>query len=347
MVEFFGSMKLTDPGWPSGVLEVANLETRTNGSRGDRHWLGYRGDTAKFQAALNMFARIYTPGLTLVLESTALEGRAPRACDWSIIVWVPADWHRMHSGPHSIYRAHRVGQPAPAPRLTVHLGTSAVDWSQVSVPSGLRVLDQREKVDGRESPAPFRGRVIDVNTGKGLANASIELIGKGVHDLSFAQGSTGPKGRFKFRVLPGDYWLQTSAPGFVTRRVEASVVRGSDGETQIALSPVGRLIGVVTQPDGTPARGARVQLTLSLGVDGDAYVRPERLQVVTDGDGRFELSPVPSGYARLIVFHDSGTISRGDFRTAHRVFPNSIGEEERTRQEVLWPREVCLQLEPK
>ena len=91
LIEVFGAERLADPGWPSGVLEVANLKTRYGGIigppfGGGRYTLNYRGNTAQLEETLRLFARIDVPGLAVVLEDAVPAGKDPPGA-WSMVAW--------------------------------------------------------------------------------------------------------------------------------------------------------------------------------------------------------------------------------------------------------------------
>src|SRR5687767_2173946 len=69
-----GNDPVSDRGWPTGALPVANLKTRIAWTEGPPFGGGqwtfyYRGGTAQLQEAITHFARIDAPELDLFLHS--------------------------------------------------------------------------------------------------------------------------------------------------------------------------------------------------------------------------------------------------------------------------------------
>src|SRR6185503_13736688 len=68
-----GNDPVNDHNWPAGSLDLANLKTRVGWWEGPPFGGGqwtflYRGDAAALQAAIDLFGKINTPELTLVVH---------------------------------------------------------------------------------------------------------------------------------------------------------------------------------------------------------------------------------------------------------------------------------------
>ncbi len=126
------------------------------------------------------------------------------------------------------------------------------------------------------------GRVLD-EAGRPLAGATVLADHEGGVRLAAAD----PEGRFEFTVT-GMAVLEARIPG---RRPESRVVAPSETSVEIRLLATGRVVGTVRRAaDGTLAPGVPVHLASAAG---------DRLESVTDADGRFEFPEAPPGETAL------------------------------------------------
>ena len=161
-----GNDPVQDMGWPEGSLAVANLTTRVvlwDGPMGDAALrFAYRGDARAFQDALDHFARIESPERVLVVHegpdtlSFLKDEKDPKSdgrYDWKFTVYSPEEFERQRdrAGPRrrvviddAAAKAGRKG--APAPQIDVYIGGAppdqGIDWSLVTVPDGVKVIDR-------------------------------------------------------------------------------------------------------------------------------------------------------------------------------------------------------------
>lgn len=191
-----GSDPMTDPGWPFGVLKLANLPSRVSWWEGPpfgggEYHLEYTcKGTDEFNEALQMFAAIQIPKLTRTVMSTTgeilaesqarlpllvvHEGQGPQQrfsgtgnagekagpIVWTTTVWVPANWYQLFNHPKSHWESSHPNfrQPVPVPQIDVYVGKgSSIDWDKVKVPQNVRVIDKRGKT---ASSQPAHGGVI-------------------------------------------------------------------------------------------------------------------------------------------------------------------------------------------
>jgi hypothetical protein len=177
--------------------------------------------------------------------------------------------------------------------------------------------------DGR-----VRGRVVDAS-GRGVPGLTIELtVPAGLDDSSGPErirALTGQDGRYELRQIPPGRYIvgintQRAADAPVPfPRIFHPGVEALDGATRVALTggqqtEIGDLVlprairhvaisGVVLDPDGTPARDARVFLKGSAETD---YILGE--PAVTDASGRFMLTAFDGFQYRLFAERiDAGT----------------------------------------
>src|SRR2546430_16842013 len=102
-----GNAPVHDNHWPAGALEVANLKSRVGWWEGPpfgggQHCFLYRGDTATFQTALDLFAKIKSPELKLAVHEgpqhnqflqEPKDRKSDDRVDWSFTVWNPQRWN--------------------------------------------------------------------------------------------------------------------------------------------------------------------------------------------------------------------------------------------------------------
>src|SRR5688572_15205648 len=290
-----GNEPVGDNNWPAGAVDVANLKTRVG------YWEGpplgggqlnflYRGATADFQAALELFARIKAPELRLVVhegphESPFLRNdqdeKVETRVDWSFTVWNPASWHRLYNNPKSTFAA---GDPSGAfrsavepPRIDVYVGVGGgIDWARVKVPANVRVTDERASSAGYAAGtgSVVRGDVYDMVTSKPVAGARIRVArytGKNYEDV--ASGHADADGHFEVtKVPPGSHRVEASADGYAPR-VLGYDAYGTDTlkEFTVYLAPAARMTATVTDTAGKPVAGVTVRADDIMGPDGGGY----------------------------------------------------------------------------
>src|SRR6476469_3914114 len=191
-----GNDPVSDHNWPAGTLDLANLKTRVGWWEGPPFGGGqwtflYRGDTTALQAAVDLFGKINTPELTLVVhegpaDSTFLKDeKDPKSSDkydWSFTVWDPRSFNHLYNNPKSVFSADdpngnfRRGSVEP-PRMDVFVSAN-LNWSAINVPKTVKVTDQRASANGykAEAGSVMRGIVYDMVTSKPLAGASICIM---------------------------------------------------------------------------------------------------------------------------------------------------------------------------
>lgn len=187
-----GNKPTKDRNWPQGTLALANMKIRLGWwegppfGGGQTHFL-YRGKTEDFAKALGHFGRIVAPRKELIIRDGKKysfwlkEKDKPEAhrIDWRFIVWTPDNWYRLYNNPTSTFMADTVPhfrKPVDPPRLEVYLNGS-IDWSKISVPKGLTVIDQRLASNGFDTSdgAVLRATVFDMQSSKPIENAKLVL----------------------------------------------------------------------------------------------------------------------------------------------------------------------------
>ncbi|HEV3339076.1 MAG TPA: carboxypeptidase-like regulatory domain-containing protein [Pirellulales bacterium] len=326
----FGNDPVADAGWPTGSLEVANLKSRVGWWEGPPFGGGmyvflYREkDTAAFNQGLAKFADIKSRKLELVIHDGPQEsfwlrdhqkppGEAqPKAqVDWTFTVWRPESWHRLYNDPRTNFASDQreFRQPVDPPRVDVYVGQGKIDFSQVTVPDGVTVRDERRSAGAGKADAGsvFAGRATDIRTGKPVAGAEVEAVksvarpqgGYEVQRLASAVADDGGNYRLE-GVDPGAIALQIRADGFASRSV--SLERDAPAAHRVIdveLSPQAVISGRVLDESGEPLAGVIVSPTTALAIDGRGYASPGYRKAETDREGRFELGDLPAGFAQL------------------------------------------------
>lgn len=142
-----------------------------------------------------------------------------------------------------------------------------------------------------------RGRVINTDTGKPVAEASIRgeishPIPPGWDDQpengwSFAGwGETNKAGEYSIELAAGLARVSYFGDALVAEQAEYEVQVAADGSTvipEIRVHAIPKVVGVVLKPDGTPAARMVVRLR--------GFPPAQSQPVLTDAAGRFEIQP--------------------------------------------------------
>jgi hypothetical protein len=343
LIEFsVGNDPITDGGWPAGSLAVANLEERIAfwvgpPFGGGQHNFIYRGGTADFQQALDLFAKVDAPERILVVHEGPEElvflknDKDPKVdprYDWSFTVWNREQYDRLYNDPGSVFLSRdpsgNFRKPVSPPLIDVYVGGApagaGVDWAQVRVPDGIKVVDERASAHGYPAAAGsvVRGRVTDLGgrlkrAVPPVAGARLVVAKYGGQERSYdevASATAGPDGRFELTgVPPGDYRLHVEADGFVPR-VLGYVSFGKDtfkDYPSVALARATTMAGTVTDDTGKPLRDIVVRADSIMSEDGLGYLPPGEVEATTDASGRFTLARLPKGrcvlHARAKGYH--------------------------------------------
>ncbi|MEM7308449.1 MAG: carboxypeptidase-like regulatory domain-containing protein [Planctomycetota bacterium] len=158
---------------------------------------------------------------------------------------------------------------------------------------------------------PLRGRVVDAD---GAPITQFRIHGAQGADAMFGVGAeyrTWPfedeDGRFAIEDLePGTWELSASADGFSaseTRPFEAPVPEGAE-ELVFALAPSASIEGLVVDPYGAPAPGAKVSLELELAAMMRAMSTGGIPEVRCDAEGRFRMEDLDAGSLNLVASLD-------------------------------------------
>ncbi len=332
-----GGEPIQDHGWSSGCVEVANLATRFGWwegppfGGGEYHFLYRCQNTGEFNQALEKFAAIEAKRLELVVHNGPkkdfiVDGRV----DWTFVVWIARNWDSLNNNSRNFYRlpdsgstkpVHKARGTMPVPRVDVYLGAdNPIIWKDVKVPANVVVIDRRP---GSVAPqfadkGLVRGKVFDLETKKPIAGARVLLLervqsteagtGRSVRPASSGQEwktvkdvTTNARGLCQIGEVPlGSYDVSVSAKGYVSVDLERYDNTPAECyEFEVGLLRPFSISGIVTDAKGAPLQGVGVQAGDFVGPDGSEYPHQADSPVLTDAQGRFEISDLPKGFASI------------------------------------------------
>lgn len=320
-----GNDPVRDNNWPAGSLELANLKSRVGWWEGPpfgggEHCFLYRGDTAGFQTALELFAKIKSPELRLVVHegpqrSSFLKDpkdvKSDDRYDWSFTVWNPESWNRLYNNPNTTFSAQDPNggfrNSVDPPRLDVFIGGApqgqGIDWKQVKIPSNVKVEDERASANGYAagSGSVVRGDIFDMTTSKPVGGAKVLLEKSGGGEEVITANADG---HFEKSGIPeGSYTVVAQGEGYAPRMVGyASFGKDTLRQFTIRLCPPGAIKGRLIDTGGKPVANATVRADNLMAVDGKGYLPPGKVETTTDADGRFELKNLPRGFCEPFAY---------------------------------------------
>jgi large repetitive protein len=183
------------------------------------------------------------------------------------------------------------------------------------------------------------GHVVNAQTGDFIAGATIRLFPLTVRTTPDSPtASTQADGSFRFDSLrPGQYMLLPEKDGFVAPpgRALPTVNVSSDlvsPDVQIPLLPAGGIAGKVTNQDGMPVPGARVQAFFVPQTGRIARLQASRAESTTDKEGHYLLFKLDPGNYFLLAAPDvKGTRQRADgYSLVDTFFPEGLSIDEAT-----------------
>jgi hypothetical protein len=331
----FGNDPVPDHDWPDGSLAIANHKSRLGWWEGPPFGGGqytflFRGDAKAFNEALELLARINTPAVELhihrgphesfwLVDREEAGGQKPQAndkkenaaankkrdprIDWSFTVWTPRSFHNLYNNPTSLFSSDRPDfrRAVPAPKIDVYVGGGLIDWKDVSVPKGIKVVGPSADAIENSDRARLKLQVYDMISSKPVKDARLRLIASGADgQKEVATATANEKGVIELDdIAPGTYDLRIEAEGYAPRALGwEQLEQGGVKDVSTELSPQTTITGRVITSKDQPVAGANVHTFVLLGIDGRGYAMPSRAEVTTDENGKFEMK-LPAGYVQL------------------------------------------------
>jgi hypothetical protein len=324
-----GNNPIRERAWPKGAVDVANLKSRIAWWEGPPYGGGewhfeYRGDTATFNEALKVFARVRAPKLRLVV----LDGKAQsfwlnsnrdadknEPMDWTLTVWEAERFNRLFNNPKTTFGSdsENFRQDVPVPEITVYTGGS-IDWSGVEVPKGIEVDDRRLEAHGYKlsDGVVIQATAWDITNSRPIENAElvverIEPDPAGGYQYPEAiRVSANAEGKIVLKGSPAG-WTQIilRADGYAPKIINYA----RDDQPRwyshdVKLAKAIRVTGTVVGENGAAVAKANVRIDDVVGSDGKGYRTSRELKAVSDDQGQFTIENVPSGFGRFRAYAD-------------------------------------------
>lgn len=155
----------------------------------------------------------------------------------------------------------------------------------------------------QQPPGSVEGRITNVETGDGISGVTVRLIPVGRRGAQGSDFSTTSQndGSFRFdSISPGNYFLMVNQSNFASPSgaQQRSYIRVDPAQAvrdiAVQLSPMGRIRGKVTDDNGDPVYGARVEAFLTYSLRGKTQLRRVS-QTTTDEQGKYMLKAQGAG----------------------------------------------------
>jgi hypothetical protein len=320
-----GNTPMKDPGWPKGAAAVFNNQARTSHLVGPDHGYytaEYIGDATTLGTVLADFASVKANSRRLVVRDGVRSSAFKHKIDWVFNVWVPMAWERPTGG--AVTRTFfRDPDECPSPEIIVYTGGN-VRWSEVAVPTGIKVIDERLEAHGfpLADGIVLEGKVVDLATQQPIIARISALAptskGEGADDyLTLVETVTDAEGRWVLKNVPADCRrLMLAADGYMTRLVYNP---NTDGQPRWQFFQRGLSRPVVVSGRSLHNTNGQPLANVEVRLEGDAshatsdYWRTRKYVTTTDPDGHFRFDDVPSGNATIRVRH-SGYCLQGATR---------------------------------
>jgi hypothetical protein len=317
-----GNKPITDPGWPKGAAAIFNHTGRIAWWEGPPFGGGQwhaecRGDARALNAVLADFAKLDVKAKRIVVHdgtghsfwlapNDEPEKLAAAKIDWVFMVWQPAQWEHLRKLPADLNPTDP-GDSGPPSQIDVFTG--GLRWSDVTVPKGIEVVDQRLEAHGFTTAdgVVIEGKVTDLSTKRPIAATirlqRVEPQEKGGYLYPVAaETKTDAQGHWVLKKAPTG-WVRVvvEADGFVPR--VAGYARFDEQPRwqsyDCGLSRSAPVSGRVTDEAGNPLADAEVRLQDVVPESGGRYESPLEYKFKTDADGRFRAEQVPAGKATI------------------------------------------------
>lgn len=321
-----GNKPIHDPGWPAGAAAIFNHAGRIAwwegpGLGGQWH-AECRGDSKALGTILAGFAKLPVRNRRVILHDGVGHSfwlnpndepakEADARIDWAFVVWQAAIWDQLRKMPADInpIPAGDFDKGPPA-QIDVYTGGS-LKWSDVTVPKGLEVVDERLEGHGftRADGLVLEGKVTDLATGKPVAARMrldrIEPQPKGGYRYEpAARVAADARGRWVLKKAPaGWHRVVVEADGFVRRIAGYAKFDGQPrwASYDCGLSRPAPVSGRVVDDAGNPLADVDVGIRVVATGAGGRYESPEGSPCRTGPDGRFRADRLPVGQATIRI----------------------------------------------
>ncbi len=324
-----GNKSLDDPGWPTGAAAVFNVQPRVAYWEGPPFGGGQwhaecRGDTEAFNKLLERFAKIESKQKKLVVHdgvgksfwfnpNDEEEKRADAHIDWTFMVWVIDSWKMQQQMQAGLRPPDVTPEGEPVPRIDAYTGGN-IDWTRVRIPKGIIVDDQRLEAHGFsvDDGTVIEGQVTDLANGAPLMGEMVlQRIGRqkegGYTYTNVTTARTDNDGRWVLTSTPeGWHQIVVRAEEYVPRIAGYAQHDGLPAWAQYntGLVRATTVIGTVKDAQGKPLAEVTVKLRDVMSVDQSSYKSPQDYESTTDVEGRFKVTGVPAGSARVSIHKD-------------------------------------------
>lgn len=315
-----GNDPVQDPGWPKGAAEIFNHKGRI------AYWIGppygggqwhaeCKGNATVVNEVLKQFAKIEGKkrivvhdglGYSFWLDPNGTKrGDRNTKIDWSLTVWEPKRWQFQKDLAPGL---SAIDKNQNEPHSQIDIYTAAVLWSDIQVPEGLDVEDNRMSIHGFQlsDGRVIEGTITD-STNKPLrGKIRIEEIvpkkagGYDYRELKLIE--TDDAGHWVVKNF-GTQWCRVIAEcdGFASRVIGHVRYDRQPGWASMPaqLAPRGRIEGFVVNEAGKPLADVQVAMRDLSAMDDNRYETVGEVFQTTDTNGKFVFENIPHGKARL------------------------------------------------
>ncbi len=320
-----GNKPVSDPGWPAGAAAIFNHPGRIawweGPPFGGGQWVAEcRGDAKQLSSILADFAKLDAKTKRIVVHdgvgrsfwlnpNREAEKAEAAKIDWIFMVWQPANWEHLRTLPADLNPPDgKEPEQGPPVQIDVYAG-GIIRWSDVKVPEGLKVVDQRLEAHGftLADGTVLEGKVIDLATKRPVAAQMrlqrIEPQPKGGYNYTaVAKTASDALGRWVLKNAPaGWHRVVVEADGYVSRVIGYGQF---DDQPQWTFYDGGLLraapvSGRVTDDAGKPLADVQVRFGDVTSEVGGRYESVDEYTFKTDAEGRFSADQIPAGKATI------------------------------------------------
>ena len=320
-----GNRPITDPGWPKGASVILNNPARiawwVGPPFGGGQWHAEcRGDARVLSSVLADFAKLDVKTKRVILHdgvggsfwlnsNNEPAKQAAARLDWTFNVWQPANWERLRTLPAGLKPSNLDdADNGPPSQIDIYTGGN-VRWSDVIVPKGLTVVDQRLESHGytMADGVVLEGKVFDQTTKQPLAARMrlqrIEPSSKGGYDYPVVAESTADaQGRWVLKKVPVGWFRVTNEADGYAPRIVGYTRLDNQPQWQFYQGGLARnasVTGRITDHDGHPLADVEVRFDDVEAEVGGRYESPSGYGTRTDAEGCFHSDQLPVGRARV------------------------------------------------